>query len=339
MDVTAKNNTPVESKTNASTGTMKPRGDISILDIKIKKKVAKAAPTMDSYLADFPEQKDEETCVVTTIPTTSYRTQSLTTSDNNKKTVLDVPSVIPTTMTTSDHITVPVHHVTTKQQQQEQPPPPVTSASNTTKRKYGTVIIIIFGSIIIIVAIMNIIAGVFLFGKRSETKYDQTILNACDFFSMPYTKCINTTSFNGLITGKTIPSELGLLTQMTALDLHGRWLTGTIPSTLGQLTNLTFLQLSQNSLTGTIPSSLRNLKQLTFLGLGYTQLTGSIPSELGYLTRLTTLGLSNIKELGGTVPSSLCNSRNTKVVFDCYTNGNIACSCCYDSSGRLCVVN
>ncbi len=54
----------------------------------------------------------------------------------------------------------------------------------------------------------------------------------------------------------TIPTELGLLTQLTSLDLSGNQLNGTIPSALGKLTQLTALRLSGNQLNGTIPSTI-----------------------------------------------------------------------------------
>jgi hypothetical protein len=52
------------------------------------------------------------------------------------------------------------------------------------------------------------------------------------------------------------PSELGLLTSLIQLELHGNQLSGSSPSELALLTNLTYLMLFENSLTGLLPSGL-----------------------------------------------------------------------------------
>ena len=68
---------------------------------------------------------------------------------------------------------------------------------------------------------------------------------------------------------------------------------GSIPSQLGLLTELNTLSLRDNKLAGSIPSQLGQLTQLTLLDLDYNTLTGPIPSQLGQLTRLTRLQLHN----------------------------------------------
>ena len=50
----------------------------------------------------------------------------------------------------------------------------------------------------------------------------------------------------------TMPSELGLLTNLEVLSLANNRLTGTIPIELGALQSLTNLDLSGNSLTGNL---------------------------------------------------------------------------------------
>jgi hypothetical protein len=101
-----------------------------------------------------------------------------------------------------------------------------------------------------------------------------------------------------------IPSELGLLKQLTWLGLSHNELTGSIPSELGLLNQLTTLHLSYNQLTESLPSELGLLKQLNGLGLIYNQLTGSLPSELGLLKQLNGLHLYN-NDLTGSIPSEL----------------------------------
>jgi Leucine-rich repeat (LRR) protein len=66
------------------------------------------------------------------------------------------------------------------------------------------------------------------------------------------------TSSNNAFTG-TVPSELGLLTALTELQLDNNAFTGTVPSELGLLTALTYLTLDNNAFTGTVPSELGSL--------------------------------------------------------------------------------
>ena len=113
-----------------------------------------------------------------------------------------------------------------------------------------------------------------------------------------------TTTINNIETD-TIPTCLGLLTQLTRVDLTFEHLTGTIPSALGELTALTYLNLGgSNRLTGTIPSALRELTALAYLSLRGNQLTGTLPSALGEMTALAVLYLS-FNQLTGTIPSAL----------------------------------
>ena len=59
-----------------------------------------------------------------------------------------------------------------------------------------------------------------------------------------------------------IPSELGSLSNLTALWLFGNQLSGAIPSELGSLSNLTGLGLHFNELSGMLPGSLADLTAL-----------------------------------------------------------------------------
>lgn len=70
-----------------------------------------------------------------------------------------------------------------------------------------------------------------------------------------------------LFTG-TLASELGLLTQLTALCMGGNSFNGTLPSELGLLTQLTHLHLDDNSFTGTIPNEFSQLTLLETLWIG-----------------------------------------------------------------------
>lgn len=102
----------------------------------------------------------------------------------------------------------------------------------------------------------------------------------------------------------TIAAELGSLTDLDTLWLHGNDLTGPIPRALGRLSKLRRLLLHENQLTGPIPSTLGLLESLEVLRLSDNQLTGSIPGGLRNLTNLTTLYLAG-NQMTGCVPASL----------------------------------
>ena len=78
--------------------------------------------------------------------------------------------------------------------------------------------------------------------------------------------------------------------RVVELDIRDNRLTGEIPPELGRLSNLTWLVLHGNRLTGEIPPELGGLSNLTVLVLSSNQLTGEIPPELGRLSNLTGLG-------------------------------------------------
>ena len=67
---------------------------------------------------------------------------------------------------------------------------------------------------------------------------------ACHFLKLTdMTTCQSTTFFIGHPVERTIPTEIGLLTQLTFLYLVDSNISGPIPSTLGNLANLTSLYL------------------------------------------------------------------------------------------------
>jgi Leucine-rich repeat (LRR) protein len=160
---------------------------------------------------------------------------------------------------------------------------------------------------------------------------------ACNFLSLPsLADCRATASIVGRssINGTTIPSELGLLTQLTHLSLFSKGLTGTIPQSLALLTQLSFLSFYNNALTGTIPSSFSSLTQLTGLGFDMNQMIGSIPSSFSSLTQLQDLAVFG-NRFTGSIPTSLC-AQMTRLRVDC---GEITCdlSCpCASSTDSAC---
>ena len=91
-------------------------------------------------------------------------------------------------------------------------------------------------------------------------------------------------SFNHEL-GGTLPTEIGLMTNVKEVLLNGNQFSGSIPTQVGSLTNVERgLVLSQNAFSGTVPTQLGCLSQLkTFLDIGDNSLIGELPTELGNL--------------------------------------------------------
>ena len=103
-----------------------------------------------------------------------------------------------------------------------------------------------------------------------------------------------------------IPSEIGLLTNLQLFAVGKNWLSSSIPSELGQLSNsLQTLSVLENAITGALPSEIGRLSLLNDLILYSNQLTQVLPSELGMLSS-SLERLDAIKnQLTGSLPTSL----------------------------------
>ncbi|KAM1146149.1 hypothetical protein COP2_039206 [Malus domestica] len=104
------------------------------------------------------------------------------------------------------------------------------------------------------------------------------------------------------IRGFLVP-DLGQLSFLQELTLHGNRLLGIIPKELGLLKYLTVLDLGANELTGPIPPELGNLTSVVKINLQSNGLSGRLPPELGNLGHLEELWLDRNK-LQGTVPAN-----------------------------------
>jgi Leucine-rich repeat (LRR) protein len=84
-----------------------------------------------------------------------------------------------------------------------------------------------------------------------------------------------------------IPTELGLLTEMTHFELWSALADGgTIPTEFGTCENLKVLHIEGTAIVGPIPTEMGYLTNLDRLVLQTQGLTGSVPSEIGLLTSL-----------------------------------------------------
>ncbi|GJY53380.1 kinase RLK-Pelle-LRR-XI-1 family protein [Tanacetum coccineum] len=101
-----------------------------------------------------------------------------------------------------------------------------------------------------------------------------------------------------------IPEQIGMLSNLAHLSLHGNYLNvttillgtnklnGSIPQELSNLQNLEVLNLGDNDLGGQIPSSFGNLRALKFLNLGMNHISGPIPLNTTNLKYLEHIDLS-----------------------------------------------
>jgi hypothetical protein len=169
---------------------------------------------------------------------------------------------------------------------------------------------ILFGSILFACGlVVTVVVLVVRPSMVSSTSWRPTSLLpeaiACNFLSISnVTYCQSIFKFSTKTTGSTIPSEIGVLTQLTFLDFSDQSLTSAIPSEIGLLTQLTVLDFYDNSLTSTIPSEIGLLTQLTSLNFYENTLTSTIPSEIGVLKYLTYLYFGG-NSLTSTIPSEI----------------------------------
>ena len=78
-----------------------------------------------------------------------------------------------------------------------------------------------------------------------------------------------------------IPAELSGLVYLEELDLFSNGqLTGSLPSELGLLTQLTFLQVHHTSISGPVPTELGSLSALEELLMDNTGMTGTMPAQV-----------------------------------------------------------
>jgi len=86
-------------------------------------------------------------------------------------------------------------------------------------------------------------------------------------------------------------------------------LAGSIPTTIGLLTNLANFEVAESQISGTIPLEIGELTQLTTLSLGGNMLAGRLPDTVGLLSSLKYLLLNN-NALAGTIPTTVSRLSN-----------------------------
>ncbi|GKU93326.1 hypothetical protein SLEP1_g6928 [Rubroshorea leprosula] len=88
---------------------------------------------------------------------------------------------------------------------------------------------------------------------------------------------------------------------MSGIDLSCNRLTGRIPTEIGYLNKIHALNMSHNKLTGLIPTTFSNLKQIESLDISYNNLNGKIPPQLIELNTLAVFSVA-YNNLSGPTP-------------------------------------
>ncbi|KAL0399731.1 UNVERIFIED_CONTAM: putative LRR receptor-like serine/threonine-protein kinase [Sesamum radiatum] len=117
-----------------------------------------------------------------------------------------------------------------------------------------------------------------------------------------------------IFSGK-IPSEIGLLPDLTWCRLSLNKLKGEVPSSVFNISKLQSLQLLDNELFGHLPSSIgKGLPNLERLNLANNQFNGSIPTSISNLSKLTHLSLAD-NLFSGHIPITLGNLRELQYLL------------------------
>jgi len=123
-----------------------------------------------------------------------------------------------------------------------------------------------------------------------------------------------------------IPTEIGKLQMLKELHLGKNLLKGSIPSEIGELSQLQSLELNDNKLTGNIPTEIENLHQSLYsIQLHGNNLSGLLPPEIGNLSLLKVLNLSSNTKLSGPFPVEMKNltALENVYLFDTNLEGNL----------------
>ncbi|AEE34098.1 putative LRR receptor-like serine/threonine-protein kinaseRLK-Pelle-LRR-VI-2 family [Arabidopsis thaliana] len=119
--------------------------------------------------------------------------------------------------------------------------------------------------------------------------------------------------------------ELGQITYLQELILHGNILIGTIPKEIGNLKNLKILDLGNNHLMGPIPAEIGSLSGIMIINLQSNGLTGKLPAELGNLKYLRELHIDR-NRLQGSLLVAGASGYQSKV-YSSNSSANIAGLC------------
>ncbi len=92
--------------------------------------------------------------------------------------------------------------------------------------------------------------------------------------------------------------------KLRELRLYANRMSGSIPTEIGLASNLESLRLETNFFTGSIPTEIGLATKLTDINFGFNDFFGKIPSEIGMLRNLINIRFNN-NALSGRLPSEI----------------------------------
>ncbi|XP_021854822.1 receptor protein kinase-like protein ZAR1 [Spinacia oleracea] len=116
-----------------------------------------------------------------------------------------------------------------------------------------------------------------------------------------------------------IPSELGSLTYLRRLNLHGNRFYGSIPDQIFNATSLHSIFLYSNNLTGPLPSSMCSLPRIQNVDVSGNSLSGEIPTGLKECKQLQRLILAR-NNFSGEIPGGIWHELVNLVQLDLSSN-------------------
>eukprot|EP00531_Pseudo-nitzschia_arenysensis_P000586 CAMPEP_0116127834 /NCGR_PEP_ID=MMETSP0329-20121206/7043_1 /TAXON_ID=697910 /ORGANISM="Pseudo-nitzschia arenysensis, Strain B593" /LENGTH=1048 /DNA_ID=CAMNT_0003621943 /DNA_START=256 /DNA_END=3405 /DNA_ORIENTATION=+ len=112
----------------------------------------------------------------------------------------------------------------------------------------------------------------------------------------------------------TIATEIGLLTNLSWLNMRANKLSGSVPSEIGEWKTMSYFGIELNELTGTIPTEIGNMASLTYFGLVGNDMNGTIPSQVFKLPFLSTLSIA-ANNLSGSIPEEIGMASSLELII------------------------
>eukprot|EP00978_Attheya_sp_CCMP212_P007778 scaffold18109_cov54-Attheya_sp.AAC.5 len=133
----------------------------------------------------------------------------------------------------------------------------------------------------------------------------------------------------------TIPTEIGMMTDLDMSRLEANLLEGTIPDEIFNARKMATLYIHNNNMVGTLSTKVGQMADLQQLTVKFNSLTGTIPTEFENLTKLWRLWIYK-NNFEGAVPSVICDLQYLKLtdlIADCAKTNLIyppknQCDCC-----------